>query len=628
MGDWGTDSDLTDENERSEQEGHDAADAWIDPDAVWRINVSALNDLHDGGTVRYYYGAKSDGTTLLVLVTPVNERLDGWLDITAGSEHGIGTMTKAGGALYTSYERHLTNELFERLAADCGLQVASGNAPTPSPTPTASWGADHDTSPRGMGRILDETSIDQQAIQRVNIDALNALGEGEEVRYYFAGKADGTTLLVLIVPDNQWLDGGLDITNGDEHGVGTMSKHNGVLHTTYDRHRSHPLFMQLAAACGLASTDDAQQAAAADPDPDELSARNIRAVYDTPAGASIEYFICTVSDGRPMLVVGSEHDGVTWQRLHDAPYERGHLYVMASPTSGQSTLYAVDAPAAARGPLNDLAAGVQLEVSFEPPTEPAVAPAVEAPVDTPQSPTGLGHINAVDEAALGQANIAAVRALGDRQGVEYWIGVDDAGDVMLVVGREHTPLVYQALQARQIDSGYLEYREGQGTEGALYAHNAPQLAEEPLRALANHKSMGIIYFSEQDQPFLVPVDLAQLEALNRANVKATSDGASVRFEMFEQEGSRIFAIGDGHPDQFQMLTSLGTGRIVVTKARRFQRGAGTLNVHGARPEDQELIKQMLEDFSDKQVVFETEDEPAPPAATAPDSTSGSRPRRP
>lgn len=98
--------------------------------------------------------------------------------------------------------------------------------------------------------------------------------------------------------------------------------------------------------------------------------------------------------------------------------------------------------------------------------------------------------------------------------------------------------------------------------------------------------------------------LAEVTEKNRENVKSTKDGKTVGVVV----AGKLVLIGDGHDndaiDYIRRQPDFEEGEIEVTKSSIFTKGKGTLELRGiTKAPNRKLVKEMLNDFSEKEVVF-------------------------
>lgn len=128
----------------------------------------------------------------------------------------------------------------------------------------------------------------------------------------------------------------------------------------------------------------------------------------------------------------------------------------------------------------------------------------------------------------------------------------------------------------------------------------PYLGPLVSRAVARPGSQDML--DDQEQSWMPQdSDRARITESNQANVKATEDGESVSFVA----GNGLVLIGEGH--DFGYVRYAGSaddasqGTITVAKAGVF--GAGSLEVSGCTATQQNIVREMLESFSNKTVEF-------------------------
>jgi hypothetical protein len=97
--------------------------------------------------------------------------------------------------------------------------------------------------------------------------------------------------------------------------------------------------------------------------------------------------------------------------------------------------------------------------------------------------------------------------------------------------------------------------------------------------------------------------LAQAQKLNAKNIKATKGGGDIAIVA----GGKMVLIGEGHDDDHgnyvRRQKDIEEGIIHVTKSSAFVKGAGKLEVKGITAAKQDLVKNALNEFSDKEVTF-------------------------
>jgi Putative adhesin Stv domain len=150
--------------------------------------------------------------------------------------------------------------------------------------------------------------------------------------------------------------------------------------------------------------------------------------------------------------------------------------------------------------------------------------------------------------------------------------------------------------------GILGQYGGKGNEIHWVACTSFQIATPELPSLVTAAATGP---GLKLDPNWEPNDkaLKQASDLNQKNVKATAPGGNIAVAA----GGKMVLIGarhdDDHGNYVGRQPDKEEGVITVTKASAFKKGAGTLEVKGITTKYQGAVKDALNEFSDKEVVF-------------------------